>query len=150
MYQKSHVSSVRINPSLQEWFEGTKTLHHQTLADAMEQGILHILSNYVPVHVLEKQIHETRTKLTGLENALVNAKQVEAETMKQLEQDNPSISFSDVREQIFTEDGPGTILRMLRKYQSPAWDRVYHKYGFSSAREMEQYVRQEITRRGLI
>lgn len=150
MYQKSHVSSVRINPSLQEWFEGTKTLHHQTLADAMEQGILHILSNYVPVHVLEKQIHETRGKLTDLENALVNAKRVEAETMKQLEQEDPSTAYTDIREQIFIDDGPGTILRMLKKNQSPAWDKVYHRYGFSSYREMETYVRTEAVRRGLI
>ncbi|AGB49437.1 hypothetical protein Metho_1207 [Methanomethylovorans hollandica DSM 15978] len=150
MYQKSHVSSVRINPSLKEWFEGTQTIHHYALSDAMEQGILHILSNYVPVSVLEKQIHETRKKLAELENALVNAKHVEAETMKQLEKEDPSTAYTDIREQIFIDDGPGTILRMLKKNQSPAWDRVCHKYGFSSSREMEQFVRLEASRRGLI
>lgn len=150
MYQKSHVSSVRINPSLKEWFEGTQTIHHYTLSDAMEQGILHILSSYIPVSVLEKQIHETKQKLSDLENALISAKHVEAETMKQLEQEDPSTAYTDVREGIFVDDGPGTILRMIKKNQSPAWDRVYHKYGFSSSREMEQFVRLEAARRGLI
>lgn len=150
MYQKDAVSSVRLNSQLRDLFEGTKTLHHLSLSDALEVGLLSTLKNIVPVCILEDQIEETRKRLLDLEASLGYAKRIEAETMKKLEPKDTSASFSDVREKIFEEDGPGSILRQLKKNQNPAWERVYMKYGFANAKEMERYVRQEAVKRGII
>lgn len=150
MYQKSAVSSVRLNPQLKELFEGTQTLHHLSLSDALEVGMLHTLKNIVPVAILEDQIEETKKRLSDLEASLGYARRIEAETLKKLEKAEPSAAFSEVREQIFEKDGPGTIIFQLKKNQNPAWDRVYMRYGFSTAKEMETFVRQEVTKRGIL
>lgn len=150
MSQKSFVSSVRINPQLKELFEGTQKLHHQTLSDALEEGMKQILKNLVPVCIIENQIEETRNRLSDLEASLSYAKRIEAETMKKLDpiEDHTKV-FEEKREELF-QTGPGTIIHQLKRNQSPAWDRVFFKYGFPNPREMEMYVRQEAIRRGLL
>lgn len=149
MYLKSQNTSVRVNPQLKELFEGTKQLHHMSLSDALEEGILHALNKIMPVANLENQIEETRERLLGLENALNYAKRIEAETIKTLEKKDPSVAFESMREELFKE-GPGTIMTQLKRNQSPAWDRVYMKYGFGTAKEMELFVRQEAMTRGIL
>lgn len=151
MYNKSSVTSLRINPQLRDLFEGTKTLHNKSLSDALEDGLLLTLKTILPVAILENQIEETRNRLMDLESSLSYAKRIEEETKKKLDKrvDTGDI-FTEVRENIFSDDSPGSILRMLKKHQSPAWDRVYMKYGFRTAKEMELFVRQEAMQRGII
>lgn len=149
MYPKSHVSSVRVNPQLQELLEGTKQLHHMSLSDALEEGILLVLSKIMPVSIIENQIEETRNRLVELETALNYAKKVEAESIKLLEKKDPAIAFESAREELFKE-GPGTLMNQLKRNQNPAWDRVYMRYGFGTAKEMEIFVRREAIERGII
>lgn len=150
MYPKSSVSSVRINPQLKELFEGTQQLHHRTLSDAMEEGIIQTLKHIMPVAIIENQIEETRKRLSDLEASLSYARRIEEETVRKLdpvEQINPV--YLERREELF-KTGPGTVIFQLKKNQTPAWDRVYHKYGFSNARELETYVREEAIKRGIL
>lgn len=149
MYLKSHSTSVRVNPQLKELFEGTKQLHHMSLSDALEEGILLTINKIMPVANIEKQIEETRDRLLDLEASLSYAKRIEAETVKTLEKKDHSVAFEPMREDLFKE-GPGTIINQLKRNQNPAWDRVYMKYGFSTAKEMELFVRQEAIKRGII
>jgi hypothetical protein len=151
MYNKSAVTSLRINPQLKDLFENTKTLHNKSLSDALEDGLLLTLKNVLPVAILENQIEETRTRLMDLEASLSYAKRIEEETMKKLDKKvEASQSFTGIRETIFSDDTPGSILRQLKRHQNPAWDRVYMKYGFGTAKEMESFVRQEVMKRGIL
>lgn len=149
MYQKSLVSSVRINPQLKELFEGTQSLHHKSLSDAMEDGLILTLKNVVPVTILENMIAETKNRLADLEASLSYARRIEEETMRKMEKVESSEQFIESREELFV-DGPGTVLRILKKNGSPNWANLFMKYGFESAKEMELYVRKEVLNRGLL
>jgi hypothetical protein len=120
-----------------------------SLSDALEEGMLLVLNKVMPASIIEKQIEETRNRLVELETALNYAKKIEAESIKLLEKKDPAIAFESAREELFKE-GPGTIMNQLKRNQNPAWGKVYIKYGFSNAKEMEIYVRTEAVKRGIL
>lgn len=150
---RSVVMSIRIDPLLKQMFERSTKDHNLNMADVLEQSLHSILDNIYPYDILELKIQSVKEELETLESIKEQKKELQAKKHKDQPISVPVIdqeAFKEKREELF-KTGPGTLIHMLNKGNSPAWEeRIYLKYGFLSAKEMEALVIQEAVKRGLI
>ena len=149
---RSGIVSIRINPFLKEMFDRSSKDHNLNMADVLEQSLHSILDDIYPCDILELKIQSVKEELETLESIKEQKKELQEKKHKEQPKNVPAIdeeAFKEKKEELF-KTGPGTLIHMLNKGNSPAWERIYLKYGFLSAKEMEAFVIQEAVKRGLI
>lgn len=144
--------NVSIDQYLKASFEVTHELHGLAFSEILENTIRQVLAEVNPLEFLRVEIAQKELELSELRKRYAEIEVLESQKKqiikKPLREDNDHL-FVEKREELF-KTGPGTLMNQLIRNQNPAWDRVYMKYGFSTAKEMEMYVRQEVIKRGII
>lgn len=143
-------TTIRIDPIKRELFEKLSHLHHKTISDICREGIDKELEKYLPAYCLHEKAAALRVELLATEEAAKTAEKVDHESLS-INDLPPQVSdvFLAKREELF-EVGRGTLMNQLKRNQTPAWDRIYIKYGFSAPKEMEQWVWKEAMSRGIL
>ncbi len=143
--------TTTIDNYLKTSFESTAKLHNKTFSDILEDAIRQILEEISPLESVKLMISQREKELSDLRARAAEIEVLQAQ-QKHIAHNNSTNNddvWSEKREELFKE-GPGTLMHQLKRNQQPNWKNVYSRYGFDSPREMEQFVRLEAARRGLI
>lgn len=143
--------TTTIDNYLKTSFESTAKLHNKTFSDILEDAIRQILEEISPLESVKLMISQREKELSDLRARAAEIEVLQAQ-QKHIAHNNSTNNdevWSEKREELF-KVGPGTIMHQLKRNQQPIWKNVYSRYGFDSPRKMEEFVRLESARRGLI